>query len=257
MTLLDHGLVFIIAIVYPIFGLFGFRRLLRRVAAGDSVNRSQLYRNTMIGHWTLLLICMAMWATAERPWSAMGLGLRLDSRFALGAVLTILGIVALLMQIRQVKSSTQEEISGIRKRFGKLSIIIPHNGNELVRFYGLSITAGIVEEILWRGFLIWYLGQFMPLWVAALVSVVGFGLAHAYQGVAHLPQITLVGAAFAGLYLLTGSIWLPVILHAAVDILQGRLAYDVICRSLTGAGSSTSDDAAGSTDMDVSGSSHR
>jgi hypothetical protein len=236
MTFLDHSLVFIIAIVYPIAGLFGFRRLLRRIAAGESVNRSQLYRNTIIGHWTLLFMCVAMWAVAARPWSALGFGLQLDLRFGFGVALTILGIVVLLMQVRQVKSATQEQISGIRKRFGKLSLIIPHNDNELVRFYGLSITAGIVEEILWRGFLIWYLDQFMPLWGAALVSTIGFGLAHAYQGLAHLPQITIVGAAFAGLYLLTGSIWLPVILHAAVDILQGRLAYDVIYRSLAGGG---------------------
>ncbi len=257
MTLLDNGLVFIIAIVYPIAGFIGFRRLLRRVAAGESVNRSQLYRNTIIGHWTLLLMCMATWAGAARPWTALGFGLQLDLRFVLGALLTVLGIAALLMQLRQVKSATQDEISGIRKRFGKLSLIIPQNGNELARFYGLSITAGIVEEILWRGFLIWYLGQFMPLWAAALVSVIGFGLAHAYQGVANLPQVTAVGAAFTGLYLLTGSIWLPIILHAAVDILQGRLAYDVIYRSLTGSGTSTSDDAAGSIGMDVSASSHK
>lgn len=226
--LLDHGLVFIIAIVYPIAGLFGFRRLLRRVAAGESVNRSELYRNTMVGHWTLLLICMAIWAGAARPWSALGLGLQLDPRFAIAAILTVLGIVVLLMQVREVKSATQKQLDRIRKRFGKLSLIIPQNGNELARFYGLSITAGIVEEILWRGFLIWYLSQFMPLWAAALVSTLGFAMAHAYQGLSHLPQITAVGAAFAGLYLLAGSIWLPIILHAAVDIVQGRLAYDVI-----------------------------
>ncbi|MCZ6808976.1 MAG: CPBP family intramembrane metalloprotease, partial [Proteobacteria bacterium] len=199
---------------------------------------------------------MAMWAGAERPWSELGFGLQLGLMFAFGVALTILGIVVLFMQLRQVKNATQEEINGIKKRFGKLSIILPQNGNELARFYGLSITAGIVEEILWRGFLIWYLGQFMPLWVAALLSVIGFGLAHAYQGIAHLPQVTAVGAAFTGLYLLSGSIWLPVILHAAVDILQGRLAYNVIYRSLTGSGSSTSDDAAGSMGMDVSASSH-
>ena len=68
------------------------------------------------------------------------------------------------------------------------------NGNELARFYGLSITAGIVEEVLWRGFLIWYLSQFMPVWGAALISTIGFGLAHAYQGLRQVPQITIVGA---------------------------------------------------------------
>lgn len=228
MTLLDHSFVFIFAIVFPIAGFLGFRRLLRRADAGESVNRSQLYRNTSIGHWTLFLMCMALWAGEARPWTALGFALQLDLQFALAAILTVLGIAVLLMQSRQVRAATQEEINGIKERFGRLSIIMPRNGNELASFYGLSITAGIVEEILWRGFLIWYLGQFMPLWAAAVVSTLGFAMAHAYQGLSHLPQITAVGAAFAGLYLLAGSIWLPIILHAAVDILQGRLAYDVI-----------------------------
>ena len=242
MTLLDHGFVVLIAIIYPVAGLIGFRRLLRRVAAGESVNRSQLYRNTFLGHWTLFLVCMAIWVGAARPWPALGFGLHFDRWFALAAVLTIVGIVVLIQQIRQVNSATREDIDGIRKQFGNLSIMIPQNGNELARFYGLSITAGIVEEVLWRGFLIWYLSQFMPVWGAVVVSAIGFGLAHAYQGLSHLPQVTLVGAVFAALYLVSGSIWLPIILHAAVDILQGRLAYDVIYRSLIGGGLDSSDD---------------
>ena len=242
MTLLDHGIIFVIAIVYPVAGFIGFRRLLQRVAAGESVNRSQLYRNTALGHWTLFFVCIAIWAGAGRPWAALGFSLQLDLWFALGAALTVAGIVVLVMQLRQVRSASTDEIDSTREKFGKLSIILPQNGNELARFYGLSITAGIVEEVLWRGFLIWYLGQFMPLWAAAIISAIGFGLAHAYQGLAQLPQITAVGAAFSGLYLLTGSIWLPIVLHAAVDILQGRLAYDVLYRSIIGSGPSSDDD---------------
>jgi membrane protease YdiL (CAAX protease family) len=92
----------------------------------------------------------------------------------------------------------------------------------------LSITAGIVEETLWRGFLFWYLGQFMPLWAAAIISAVGFGLAHSYQGLANVPRVAIVGAVFSGLYLLTGSLWLPIILHIAVDLLQGRMVFEVL-----------------------------
>ena len=247
MTLLDHGFVVLIAIIYPVAGLIGFRRLLRRVAAGKSVNRSRLYRNTLVGHWTLFLVCMAIWVGAARPWPALGFGLHYDTWFALAAVLTIAGIAVLIQQIRQVSSATQEDIDRIRERFGNLSIMMPQNGNELARFYGLSITAGIVEEVLWRGFLIWYLSQFMPVWGAAIVSTIGFGLAHAYQGLSHLPQITVVGAVFAALYMMSGSIWLPIILHAAVDILQGRLAYDVIYRSRISGGPSSSGDVIGQT----------
>jgi membrane protease YdiL (CAAX protease family) len=226
MNLLDHGLVFIIAIVYPITGFIGFRRLLKRVAAGEPVKRLNLYRNTLIGHWTLFFIFGAIWVATAREWSAIGLDFDPNLWTGVGAVLTVLGIVALVKQIRQVQNATQDEIDSISKRFGKLSIIIPHNGSEL--------------EILWRGFLIWYLNQFMPLWAAAVISTIGFALAHAYQGLANLPQITAVSAALAALYLISGSIWFPIVLHAAIDILQGRLGYDVMYRSTISGGATES-----------------
>ena len=68
----------------------------------------------------------------------------------------------------------------------------------------------------------------MPLWAAAIVSAIGFGLAHAYQGAANVPKITLVGAVFAVLYYITGSLWLPMILHAVFDMLQGRTVYELL-----------------------------
>jgi len=231
MLLLDHGFAIFIAIVYPIVSFISYRRLLRRVAAGAAPDRSQLYRNTLLSHWTLFFVCMALWAGAARPWPALGFSLQLDLWFALAAALSLLGIAVLIRQVRQVGSATQEDIDRIRTTYGDLSILIPQNGNELTRFYGLSITAGIVEEVLWRGFLIWYLSQYMPVWAAALASAIGFGLGHAYQGISHLPQVTVVGIVFAALYVISGSIWLPIILHAALDILQGRQAYDVFGRS--------------------------
>lgn len=231
---LDHAYVFVIAIVYPLAGYVGFRRLVMRVAAGEPVDRLQLYRNTLIGHWALFLILAVIWNITARPWSAIGFRLEADLWVAVSALFTVLGIAALLVQGKQVRNASQEDIDKLARRLGDLSIIIPHNGSELARFYGLSVTAGIVEEILWRGFMIWYLSHFMPLWAAALLSTIGFALAHAYQGIVNLPQITAVSAALAALYLLSGSIWLPILLHAAVDILQGRLAYDVAFRSTIG-----------------------
>lgn len=227
MHFFDHAYVILIAIVYPIVGFLSFRRLLRRVAAGEAVDRRQLYRHTHFGHWTLFIIVMTLWAWTGRSWAALGFGMEFDRWSALAAILAIAGIVFLLLQLRQFGSASRDDIDKIKARIGCMSILIPQNRGELVRFYGLSITAGIVEEVLWRGFLIWYLNQFMPLWAAAAISTIAFGLAHAYQGISHLPPIILAGAALSGLYVLSGSIWLCIVMHAAVDILQGRLAFDV------------------------------
>lgn len=231
MTFVDHLFVIVLAVIHPIAGYLSFRRLLRRIEAGETIDRTKLYLATIAGHWTLFVLALALWFFAGRAWTVLGFGLTMDTWFMVGVALTIAAIVLLVMQIRQITTADADEVRGFRGRLGRLEIIIPRNGNELGRFYGLSLTAGIVEETLWRGFMIWYFSQFLPLWVAATISVIGFGLAHAYQGIENLPKITLVGAAFAGLYVLTGSLWLPMVLHAAVDIIQGRLAYEVIRRS--------------------------
>lgn len=231
MSSADHFLVIVLAVIHPIAGYLSFKRLLRRIEAGETVNRSRLYLTTITSHWILFAFTVALWLFQDRSWSSLGFGLATDTWFVAAMALTAGAIVLLAMQIRQVTTADIDEIHSIRGQLGNLEIIIPRNGNELGRFYGLSLTAGIVEETLWRGFMIWYFSQFLPLWVAALISVIGFGLAHAYQGIENLPKVTLVGALFTGLFLLTGSLWLPMILHAAVDILQGRLAYDVIRRS--------------------------
>jgi membrane protease YdiL (CAAX protease family) len=231
MTILDHLFVFLLVIVVPSVGVVSFRRLQRRVANGEHINRGELYLHTALGQWLLLLIALGGWAGASRPWSSIGFVMNFDLRFVLGTILTVIAIGFLIFQIRKVITADDAELAKIKRSFDKVALMLPRNGNELARFYGLSMTAGIVEEILWRGFLFWYLGQFMPLWVAAVVGAICFGVAHAYQGWSQVPPVILVGAALGGLYLLTGSLLLPIILHAAVDILQGRLAYEVNRRS--------------------------
>lgn len=231
MTLFDHLYVFLLAIAYPVAGYLSFRRLLGRIAAGDKIERAKLYGATMIGHWLLLALALLLWLTQQRDWPSLGFGLRIDGWWLLAAAVTLAAIVLLVLQVRLVAATGAAALRKIRAQFGKLDFFLPRNGNELGRFYALSLTAGVVEEILWRGFLIWYLGQWLPLWLAALISTLGFGIAHAYQGFANVPKITLVGAALAGLYLLSGSIWLSIVLHAAVDMLQGRMAYEIVQRT--------------------------
>lgn len=231
MTLPDHIFVLIFAVIYPLAGFIGFRRLLNKIKAGIPVNRTHLYAQTIAWQWVLFAIAAILWGATDRTWRTLGFGFELNANVVIGAVLTVVGIAFLTGQIRQVGKASQGEIQVIKTAFGELALLIPRNGGELVRFNMLSLTAGIVEETLWRGFLFWYLGHAMPLWAAAMISAAGFGLAHGYQGVAKVPRVVLVGAVLSGLYLLTGSLWLSIVLHAAIDLLQGRMAYEVMRRN--------------------------
>jgi len=70
-------------------------------------------------------------------------------------------------------------------------LILPHGNRETMLWVALSVSAGICEETLFRGYL---QRQFMALTRNAtagiLLSAAAFGLAHIYQG---LPQAIAIG----------------------------------------------------------------
>ena len=73
MLLVDHLLFAVIAFVHPIVGYISWQRLMRRIAAGETVNRPQLYSMTMAGHWTLFAVTLVLWVGAGRGWIALAL----------------------------------------------------------------------------------------------------------------------------------------------------------------------------------------
>lgn len=231
MTFLDHAFVLLAALVYPIVSYFSYRKLLKRIDAGERVERKALYHSTMIGLWALFAMAVTVWAVSGRDWASLGVSFRVDGMFLASIGLLVAGLVYLVMQRREVDAMDDDRLAELVEDVGDVGFVMPRNASELHRFYFVSLTAGVAEELVWRGFFIWYLSQFMPVWAAAIVTTVGFALAHAYQGWANVPKILLIGAVFAVLFLMSGSLWLPMIFHAIVDISQGRLAYDVINRT--------------------------
>lgn len=81
------------------------------------------------------------------------------------------------------------------------------------------------EEIMFRGFVLWYIRVWTGLVPAALISCVVFGLAHAYLGSAHVLRTTLFGVFMVLLVLVSGSLWPAMIVHAAVDLNSGELSF--------------------------------
>jgi CAAX protease family protein len=88
----------------------------------------------------------------------------------------------------------------------------------------LALTAGICEEILCRGFMMWYFGTWGTAAAVVLSSVV-FGLGHLYVGVPHVFRTTLIGVGFALLAVFTGSLLPGIVLHAAIDWISGDVGY--------------------------------
>ena len=86
------------------------------------------------------------------------------------------------------------------------------------------------EELLYRGYLIWYFGHWLPVVPAVIVSSVIFGVGHSYQGVKGILTTTLVGAVMAAIYITTGSLWPAMAVHAIIDMHAGELAHAALNR---------------------------
>jgi uncharacterized protein len=108
---------------------------------------------------------------------------------------------------------------------GRNVSMLPHRGIELTLWIALSVTAGICEETIFRGYL---QRQFMALTKSApagiLVSAAAFGAVHAYQGFRMVILIGLYGAMFGILAHWRGSVRPGMIAHAWQDSLNGVLA---------------------------------
>ena len=100
-------------------------------------------------------------------------------------------------------------------------LFLPRTTEELRWFVLVCITAGVCEEVLYRGFLIAYLAVW-PLKASGLTAILFsslmFGTAHLYQGVKGIVVTGIVGLVMAILFLWTGNLILPMVFHTLIDL---------------------------------------
>ena len=153
---------------------------------------------------------------ATNPWWLLQRG---GARtFVAGVLIGLLLMIALSALQARRSSAIREKME---KAFLRLSFILPLTGEERIWWIFVSLTAGICEEILYRGFLIHYF-RAAPFHVGVLVAVIAssviFGAAHLYQGVAGVISTAILGLLFSAIFLTTGTLAVPMILHALIDL---------------------------------------
>ncbi len=133
----------------------------------------------------------------------------------MGAALVALFLPIFLMMRSEITRAR------IAKSLEKLNFILPQTAEERRWFVLVAITAGVCEEILYRGFLIHYFRD-LPISIGVIGALVlsssVFGFAHLYQGVVGIVQTTILGALFGLIFIVTGSLLLPMVLHALIDL---------------------------------------
>lgn len=227
-SVVDHIVVAVIVLIDPLFGVWLYRRLVRRIQAGDANARTAVYRNTMLLSWTSTIGLLTFWLVAGRPAAVLGLAVPGGLRLLVGAIVTLVGLAFLYAQWRALATLDEKGLAALRGQMASFADLLPRTKREGKQFRLVSVTAGVCEEICCRGYLIWYLAAFMGEWPAAFVGALIFGVLHLYQGRAGVIKTGATGLVMGILYVGTGSLLWPVILHAAVDLHGGAMARRVL-----------------------------
>ena len=228
--LVDHLLIVLIAVLYPVYAsIIWFRRVRPRLEAKETGALVRVYCENMIELWLLTAVVLSWWFWAGRVIVGIGFGIPGGWAFWIGVIVIVVFVIALGYQLSVVRSSAEARAKVRKQLGGSTALMVPRNRRERRMAVALSLTAGFCEEVLYRGFFMWYLMAWFPGLAAVAISAVVFGVAHLYQGWGGVLKTTAVGVIFGVAYLLTGSLWVPIILHVMLDVsslLTGSVALE-------------------------------
>lgn len=226
LTLADHLLAAVIVLGLPLRAWFGMRRLRVAALADLPVLRPRLWWRAIASQWLLCVLVLAVWRLTYR--SPVSLGLALRATPGLLGVLVGLGTIASLVLRQRGALATDESLRArVRERLSSVERLLPRRTDSFALFTALSITAGVCEEFLFRGFLLWYGLHVLPLPWAWTAQALAFGLGHAYQGPRGILLTGLAGAFFTAVVWVTGSLWPAMLIHALMDLNAGDMARRV------------------------------
>ena len=99
---------------------------------------------------------------------------------------------------------------------------MPQTRSERLWWIGLSVAAGVGEELTWRGVQPELIAQITgALWPAVLLCSATFGLGHISQGWRWAMVTGAFGLLFHALVWLTGSLYVAIVVHIAVNVTVG------------------------------------
>ena len=187
--------------------------------------------------WTLTVAAVAIVgvhrllaspATAQ-PW----LPAPAIASWLLGLAVAAYGIIGLMPLLQSLRGPRWRRAyaAAIRRGFHSLPGFLPATADERAAWVVMSLTAGVCEEILFRGFMIGFLVRFgagMPVAAALAASSVIFGLGHIYQGVRGVLGSTIGGLALGLLFLLTGNLAASIALHVLLDLQMSYVLRPVV-----------------------------
>ncbi|MFF5247739.1 CPBP family intramembrane glutamic endopeptidase [Streptosporangium sp. NPDC000095] len=213
---LSAVLVGYLAVVSPLLGKRAYDRLARTRDLDPTAYR-RMFAFWCAELWVLAAVALLIVAV-EPGLDAAGIGLVVKEPPSEIIGMIIGFLVAATFSVLVFRRSAAR--GGAAPGLEAVVHLLPRTTAERWYAAGLSVTAGVTEEIVYRGLLIAVGTGALGLSeeVAALAALTVFVAGHFYQGWRGMFTVTLIGFALTALYLRTGSLLLPILLHALIDL---------------------------------------
>jgi membrane protease YdiL (CAAX protease family) len=211
-------LVLALVLVQPFVGRHRYQRLSATEGA-DTGARQRHYLRGIVGEWLAVAVIVLVGGLTDRGPASIGLAggpHRLRAAVCVAVVAVALGVSA--VAFRTGGESMRDRLRGQARGFRAL---LPRTGMEKLYFTGYAVTAGVCEELMFRGFGFAYLRWLWPSASAAAVVIVtaaAFGLVHWYQGRRGVVVTGALGVAFGWVTIFTGTLLPAMVLHALMDL---------------------------------------
>ena len=225
----DYLLVLIFGILLPfISGVKSAAAFKDMQLAFDSATKKRFYLGNSFFLFIIAFVIVIVWGLYKRPFTELGF----TTAEAAGKSTPwwMIGLFVALYTMDIIHSITdKDEREETRDRLEEQTPFMPSKWKELPAYTIMCISAGVFEEIVFRGFLITffrYLFAGFPAGAAwaVITPAIIFSLAHFYQGAKAVFKILVLSLLFGMIFWHSGSLIAVIILHFLLDLVSGMLS---------------------------------
>lgn len=190
--------------------------------------------------WALALLTLGAWWWGDRPFSQMGICYPDPAAGKWSALLS--GLIVATWIIDAGRQMRSKSLPNTRREWQKNTPFMPDSPKEIVWFLPLAISAGICEEVVFRGYLIRYFESLagMQSWssaLAILVPALAFAWGHRYQKRTAMIKIFVLAIGFGALFVISGSLLWCALIHFGIDFAASLMSpYLMAGAAQSGAG---------------------
>lgn len=206
--MLDFLLAFALLFGMPAYALLG-----DRMTRQAPVNKRKRYRKSMAIIAVFLMVLFVDWVSGSRGLTQIGLAAP-TTRSAIAGCLVAVLVPVIIFPVLIAKSDLQKAA----KPDDRADTVLPESRDELRSFVVFTMVAGFGWEVLYRGFLLFWLPPIIGLVPAVAASTIAYSLSHGCKTITQTTGSLVSALLFTTGYAVTGSLWWLIILHIALPL---------------------------------------